>query len=470
VRDQGTWPGRPLPGEGARSAAVGLKSVGLLGLALVVAAAAVLAAAAASVHGVYTPGRLERWPSWLESPLAGLHIGITVGRFQALTLLLAAGYGLALAGARALPGRLVAAAIVAAHVALLLGPPLLSRDVVGYLSFARLGALHGLDPYAHVMAQAPRDPLYPFVSWPHQHTPYGPLFTLASYALAPLGLAAGIWTLKALAALASLGAVALIARAASAERERARTAAVFVGLNPALLELAVGGDHNDTLLLLLSALALALMAPARPGRRAPRLAHVRRAGPRAHAAAAALVAAVGIKISAGVPLPFLLASRERGLGRRTRTEMFAVALGGLALLAGLAFAAFGVHGLGFLGAVHEEQRMVAPHSIPAETARLLGLHGVPVWLRYCFGGAAAAACAAALLLTARGMDWRTGAGWALIAVFLGTAWLLPWYAVWPLPFAALSRSRALRVAALGACAYALLFHLPLAAPLLGHNT
>ncbi len=50
-----------------------------------------------------------------------------------------------------------------------------------------MGALHGLDPYMHVAAEAPADAVFPFVGWPFEHSPYGPLFTLASYATAPLG-------------------------------------------------------------------------------------------------------------------------------------------------------------------------------------------------------------------------------------------------------------------------------------------
>ena len=51
-----------------------------------------------------------------------------------------------------------------------------------------------------------------------------------------------------------------------------------------------------------------------------------------------------------------------------------------------------------------------------------------------------------------------------------TAWLLPWYAVWPLPLAAVCGDRRLRAATLVVCAYAVLIHLPLADPLLspGH--
>src|SRR5947207_14437414 len=99
--------------------------------------------------------------------------------------------------ARRLPWRALALAILAAHVALLLGPPLLSQDVFGYLGYARLGALHGLDPYTHLTAEAPGDAVFPFVGWPFKHSPYGPLFTLASYATAPPGVAGRPWAFKA---------------------------------------------------------------------------------------------------------------------------------------------------------------------------------------------------------------------------------------------------------------------------------
>ncbi len=169
--------------------------------------------------------------------------------------------------ARRLPLAALAGAIVLANVILLLGPPLISQDVFGYLAFARLGVLHGLDPYTHVAAEAPTDAVFRFIGWPFQHSPYGPLFTLASYAIVPLGprrRAVGIqgdrgrspasrrwrwWRAPRVAARASPGC-----------------AAAFVGLNPVLLVLAVGGAHNDTLVL--AALALALALTAGPPRRA----------------------------------------------------------------------------------------------------------------------------------------------------------------------------------------------------------
>jgi len=381
----------------------------------------------------------------MAGPLEGLGVGLTPNRFQTLTLIMGASYLAVLLAVRTLSGRMLAVTIIAAHLVLLLGPPLISQDVFGYLSFARLGALHGLDPYTHVAAQAPTDASYPFVGWPRQHSPYGPLFTLGSYAIAPLGLAGGLWALKALVLAASLAAVALVARAAAKLGHSPLWAAAFVGLNPVLLELAVGGAHNDTLLLLTLAAALVLSSGA---------------SPRFRAGAAALVAGVGIKVTAGLALPFLVLGAG-GTNRKERLRVAASAGLSLALLAAAGLIGFGSHALGFLDAVSEQQQLVATHSIPAETARLVGLHGTPSWWRHCFVAGFLVVLIYALWRTLRGADWRVAAGWTTLALLLSTAWLLPWYAIWPLPLAAVSGDRRLRAATLLLCAYALLIHLPL---------
>jgi hypothetical protein len=46
-------------------------------------------------------------------------------------------------------------------------------------------------------------------------------------------------------------------------------------------------------------------------------------------------------------------------------------------------------------------------------------------------------------------------------VLLATAWLVPWYAIWVLPLAAISRSRALMAATVMLCAYMLVIAVPL---------
>ena len=427
-------------------------SAGLLGV--LICCAGLAAGAAGAGNGVFLPGDAGLWPKWLASPLQALGLRIGAGGFQTLTLALGASYALVLVGRRALPARAIWATICACYALLALGPPLLSRDVIGYIAYGRLGAVHGLDPYSHVLASAAGDPLFALVGWPGQHTPYGPLFTLLSYPLALLAPQAALWAFKALAAAAALAAVALLAHVAPARGRSGRSVAAFVGLNPALLEVTLAGDHNDTLLLAGDALALALIFARRP---------------RLRAGAGALVGTAALKLSAAAALPFLAlapAPAGRHLDRRTRIALIGFSL--LALLAGaiLALPAFGAHAFGFLGALGAEQSFVSPHSVPAELASALGLPGTPPWWRALFL-AGFAICAATLLLrTARGGDWVTCAGFATIAMCIASAWFLPWYASWALPFAALSDSRALRAATLALCAYALAFHLPAAAGIL----
>ncbi len=448
---------------GTEAPSAALRAAGGVALVALVAALAVLCVDAAAAPSRYVPADSGGWPSWLSGPLHGLGSQLGKGGFQTLMLVICASYLVALAAARALPLAALVAAVVAAHVILLLGPPLISQDVFGYLAFGRMGALHGLDPYTHFPAEAGGDEVFAFIGWPFQHSPYGPLFTLVSYAAAPLGLAGGLWALKALAALASLGAIWLTAEAAGRLGRSRAFALAFLGLNPVLLVLAVGGAHNDTLLLLALGFALLLSAPRAAGAPA--------ASSRPRAAALALAGGVGVKLTAGLLLPFLV------LGQRTARERWRVALagaGGLVAVAAVGVAGFGPHALGFLGAVGEQQQLIATHSVPAETARLLGIgtstQPTPAWWRHAWVVAFVVVLAYALWRTARGADWRVAAGWTTIALLCSTAWLLPWYAVWPLPLAAVCGDRRLLAATLVVCAYAVLIHLPLADPLLspGH--
>ncbi len=477
-----------LAGAGTRALQ---RTAGVLGLSGVLVSTFLLCAGAAAAPTIYVPGRSGGWPAWMAGPLRNLGLSLDSSSFQTLTLIMAGGYLLVLLSTRALPMWMLAGAIVAAHVILLLGPPLISQDVFGYLGFARLGALHGLDPYTNFPVRIFTDPVYPFLGWPFQHSPYGPLFTLGSYAIAPLGLAGGLWAFKAVAVLSSLGAVALVGRAAGRLGHSRRWAVAFLGLNPVLLELAVGGAHNDTLVMLLLSLALVLTATAARAPRASSASNTaisqtaaptasrsfpqaplarggsRRAAPSPsphyNLASASLVAAVAVKASAGLVLPYLLLAPAQG---RERLRALGAAVLSLAALAALAAIGFGTHAFGFLSALREQQQLVAVHSIPAESARLLGLGGTPTWWRNVLLGGFVAVLLFTLWRTWRGAEWRAQAGWATLALLLATAWLLPWYAIWALPLAAVSSSRRLRAATLIFCAYALLIHLPLAKPLL----
>jgi hypothetical protein len=53
------------------------------------------------------------------------------------------------------------------------------------------------------------------------------------------------------------------------------------------------------------------------------------------------------------------------------------------------------------------------------------------------------------------------AGWAGAGLLIASTWLLPWYLIWALPFAAISRDRALRVLVLAITAFQLGTRIPL---------
>jgi hypothetical protein len=429
-----------------------LRVLGALGLLGIVASAFLLAAGAATAPSNIVRVRSAPWPGWISGPYQALGLGISKGSFQTLTLVMVGCYALVLLSARSMPIKTILVAILAAHLLLLLGPPLLSQDVFGYISYARLGALHGLDPYTHVAVEAPADPTFAYIGWPFQHSPYGPLFTLASYALTPLGFAVDLWSFKLLAVACSLGAVALVAKAASREGRSPQLAAAFLGLNPVILEFAVGGAHNDMVMMLLLAAALALTAGS---------------SPRFRAAAWPLVAAVGWKVSAGLLLPFLVLAPRRAA---ERVRVLIATAGGLLAVLAIGVAGFGVSLAGFVVPIAEQQQQIAVHSIPAETARLFSLGGTPLWWRYLFLAGFLCVTTVWLWRTAKGADWRTAAGWSTLALVVSTAWLLPWYAVWALPLAAVSPDRKLRSAVLVFCAYAVAIRLPLAEPLLRPGT
>src|SRR5438132_332832 len=196
---RGSSPSGPAAAPRNRRSALLLSAIGSLALLGLVGSCFLLAAGAAGEPSQYVPSRSGGWPGWLAGPYEGLGLSLSSSSFQAFTLVMCGCYLAVLVAARSVPWRVLVLAILAAHVVFLLGPPLISQDVFGYLGFARMGALHGLDPYTHVAAEAPADPVIYYLGWPYQHSPYGPLFTLSSYAAAPLGLAGGLWAFKAMA-------------------------------------------------------------------------------------------------------------------------------------------------------------------------------------------------------------------------------------------------------------------------------
>jgi len=185
--------------------------------------------------------------------------------------------------------RLVWGAIVVLVTAFACLPPLLSHDVYSYVDYARLGVVHGLDPYLHPPTAAPADPAFAHVAWTETTSAYGPLFTLATYPLAWLPVGVAVYILKAISAAAVLATAALVARLAPARGIDPLRAAAFVALNPLVLVHVVGGPHNDALAILLMTLGIAGLLTARET-----------------SAGASLVAAVMVKASATTVVPFAL--------------------------------------------------------------------------------------------------------------------------------------------------------------------
>jgi len=409
--------------------------LGLGALAGLLAASLLLAVAASARRRIWFVPASEHggWPDWLAGPFRRFDFVLLAPRGALLLVVMLACYLVALACARsgAISARAGVGAVIAAHAIFLLAPPLFSADVFGYVDYARLWVLHGLEPYVAGAADAARDPATPFVRWRDIPTPYGPVFTLVSAPLAWLGVPAALWACKALAAALSLACCALVWRIARLRALDPLRAVLFVGLNPLLLAYGVGGAHNDFLLLalLLGAVLLAVEQ-------------------RAASAGALGVLAVGVKASAGVVLPFLL------LATRTPRRALAGTLATGAALLLAALVAFGDEALGFVSQIREQQRFVAAEIVPNKLASVLGFDTLPAGLRLLFALAFAGALAGLLWATWRGrLDWLTAAGWATLALLLSTAWLVPWYVVWALPLAALARDPRLRGATLLFCVY-----------------
>lgn len=332
-----------------------------------------------------------------------------------------------------------------------LAPVLLSHDVYSYVDYARLGVVHGLDPYVHPPTAAPTDPIYPRVEWTDVPSAYGPLFTLATYPLAWLPVDTAVAALKVVTALSVLALAVLVARLAPSRGVAPLPAAAFVALNPLVLIHVVGGAHNDGLAMLLAMLGVAAVLTAREA-----------------STGAAFVAAFAIKAPAALAAPFAAvhatrsrhSPHQRGVNVGSAIARLALGAGGTAFVIALAaYLAFEWNWLNALSLAGESQDRTSHMSIPITTARLTGLD--PTAVR------AAALVLYALLFTSllvwtwRGADWLRAAAWATFGLLLATAWLLPWYLIWLLPLAALSRDRPLQLLTIALTLYQLPARMPL---------
>jgi alpha-1,6-mannosyltransferase len=401
-----------------------------------------LEAAAPGHMLVRNPGHVVPLPDWFTGPLADLRIHSTANQQGLALLAMCVAYLGLLAFASHVSARQVVFAIVSLNVLFALAPPLMSSDVFNYIDYGRFGALHGLDPYTSVAAALPGDPVYPFVGWRHAPTVYGPLFTVGSYPLALLSPAAALWSFKAIALLSSLSLTGLVWKAAERVGRPPVAAAAAVGLNPILLAWAVGGAHNDLLMLavLLGGMLLVLRS-------------------REVAGGAALLAAVAIKATAGLALPFVL------IGASRRARALAGVVAGAAFVGIVALVAFPGHELDVIHNLSVDQRLVSLHGVPNEVTQLFGPPRLTTNGRHIAQAVFLLAIVWLIVRVSRRGDWISTSGWALLVFAATSPWFLAWYSIWPLPLAALARDRRLLPATLLLQGYVMWNTLP---RLLGH--
>jgi hypothetical protein len=344
----------------------------LAGVAVAVAATSAAGYAAASP--IYPPG------DWRPALVVALVVS-----FAAYAV------GLLLLARR--PARLasVLALTAAIQLAPLAGPLLLSRDPLVYNAWGTMS--HPYDPPGH---------------WPPVET-YGPLWQVISIPLAHLdgGCAdSGAYAFRVLAAVCVLGIVALVWRLA----QRKALAAAFVGWNPFVALHYAGGGHNDALLMVLALGALLLVA-----RGSPQL------------GGASWAAAILLKWSAGWFYVLWAIERWR---RRRPLGLAGLVLAGAAILA-VAFALYGATWLKAFHSLSEQERIDHPS---------LGMLG---WLEDS-GLSRHPALAAVTLLQLGAFAVFAWAAWRRrLRLGLATGFLVvlaprldPWYALWPIAFAA----------------------------------
>ncbi|MFZ0041529.1 MAG: glycosyltransferase family 87 protein [Solirubrobacteraceae bacterium] len=395
---------------------------GKIALGLVVLATLAVVAFAASGPTILVPRSAQAFPGWEAGPLHDLMprllsdpkaLGIGFSAVLAAMLL---AYAAVLAAVRSLSMRLIVVTVVALHVILLMSPPLQLTDLFNYLGYARLGGLHELNPYTHVIRQEMFDPVYRFSSWHNLRSPYGQLFTALTYPLSRVSLPVAYWALKVGTVGLSLGFVALVWQCARQLGRDPRFAVVFVAFNPIFLIYAVAGFHNDFFMLVPSMGAISLLLAGRD-----------------RAAGAALMIAIAVKFTAVLLLPFLLVAAV------TRPRRIRVLVG--AVLAAIPLGVLIVGLFGFaIPNLSQQSSLLTDYSIPNLVGLVFGVGGTPDLLR--------AATVGVVLVVAyeiyRRKDWLTAAGWSTLALIVSLAWLVPWYIVWLLPLAALGTSVRLR--------------------------
>ncbi len=411
---------------GARSSS--RTRLGIVGLAGLLLTGLVVSISAAGTDSLL-PETVRPVPSWLAGPFGITGLDLHVAGAIAVLGLMFGCYAIVVHTADRLPARMVLTCIAALYALVLLAPPLISTDVFSYQAYGRMLALYGANPYLQGPHVILLDPLYPLIGakWVATPTAYGPVFTALSYVLAPLSIAASVFAYKAIAAVASVATVAVVWNTARLRGTNPVRSAALVGLNPLIVVYGVGGGHNDLLMLALLVAGVALVFQ-----------HRERAG------ASLMVLATGVKLTAGLFLPFALAGAGGRLARSRRRDILIGAAATATIVVAVGFAAFGRGLLHLPATVLQSQREGDWHSIPGFIGERLGLGAFSHVVAMVLAAVFVASFCWLLRRVWRGeLDWIDGAGWATVVLLLTASSFLPWYVAWLLPLAALATDRRL---------------------------
>jgi hypothetical protein len=494
--------GRTRADASAESRARALAKGALAAIVLCAAIVVVVAADRPSLFSATT--HTGFFPHWMAGPLGGLLPGLTRSStalkylFTGAIVVMYASYLLALKYVPLLRARWAIGAVLAAHACLFLSPPLALTDVFNYVNYGRMEVVHNLNPYTTIPILEPHgDPSYYLSNWHQLLSPYGPLFTLMTFALVPLGVAASFWAIKAILAAVSLGTIFLVWKCARILGRDPIAAIVLVGLNPIVLVWGLGGDHNDFLMVFCIVLGFYLLlragawvagdqqAAADPPASEPATSATRMGAPAsglttsAHAtttaseastsaaqvtdlggwrgsvlgwlwplapleigAGMALVTAAAIKASGAILIPVVLAALLRS-PRRVVQILLGMVVAGI-IVAAASLIVFGLH----VPDLSTQGKLVTSLSAPNLLGLALGSGGETEGLRTVLSGVLILVMVCSCVLAWRRRDAITASGWVTVALLLTLGWVLPWYVLGLLPLAALSNSRRLRTTAL----------------------
>lgn len=421
---------------------VGLASVLLSAVLLSLSAARTNILLAETIRGLTETvrGQLVVTPheSALAGPLAllGFHLraGEVIGAFSLMFI----GYVLAVRNAERLSPRLVLATIGGFVLIVTLAPPLLSTDLFSYQEYARMFFGLHINPYTHtsqVLDLSPQnsDPLYYYIGakWIDTPSVYGPLFTLISGLFQNTSdtaqIAFSAFAFKAIAALSCFGIIFMLWKASKLRGLNPVRGAALFGLNPLVVLYGIGGGHNDLLMMVFSTAGIwALLSQ------------------RDRSSGALTVAAVAIKLTGGIFLPFALVSNPGlGAGARRRKVLFGAALA-LVVTIGLGVAVFGTQLANMFHTLSTVQGEGGWQSVPGFFFTALNWRSASHTISLAFGIAFVLICSRLLWRVWRGeLDWLDGAAWASFWLLMATSSILPWYISWMLVPVALCTRRKL---------------------------